>query len=167
MFDRIHLWSYLVWGSLLALGSKPKFRYQCFWLFYSYFLFLPNLIFARLYLRICLLLLGCPVYWHNVVWFLWSFIFLYSLELFISAFIDVSPLLFSWWVWLKLYQFYLLTEAAFSFIDILYYFFVSISFFSVLSLWFLFSNFGFWFFVLFLVALGITLGLIWNFSCFL
>ena len=43
-----------------------------------------------------------------------------NLSFFISKFVDLILLFFSWWVWLKVCQFYLLKETAFSFVDFCY-----------------------------------------------
>ena len=117
----------------------------CSW---SYgFILYPSSVFKDcIFLRTCPFLLGYSFDWHIVACNspLWSYVFLSvicSFSFFISNFMIWVLSLFSWWIWLKLYQF-LFEEPAFSFI----YFFVclfSLSLFYLFllwSLWFLFFN---------------------------
>ena len=99
-----------------------------------------------IFLRTCLFLLGCSFYWHIVACnsLLWSYVFLSvscNFSFLISNFMICVLSLFSWWIWLKLYQF-LFEEPAFSFIYLFVCLFSLSLFYLFLlwSLWFLFFN---------------------------
>ena len=139
MFNRIRLWSHLVLDFCLLEVFKSQFQFQYLWFVHSSFLFLLGLILEDCtFLRICAFLLGCPIYWHIV-----ACSSLYdplhfcnvhcNFSLFISNFIDLSPLFFSWWVSLRVYNFVdLFKEPAFSFINLFCDFLYSVSFISFL-----------------------------------
>ena len=78
-----------------------------------------------------------------------------NLSFFISKFVDLILLFVSWWVWLKVYQFYLLKEPAFSFIHLYYCFFHFFFIYFCLDLYDFFPSSNVWrvlfCFVLFLV----------------
>ena len=96
----------------------------------------------RLYiLRICLFLLSCPINWNTVPGSrLLRFLHFCGVGcnfFFISTFLDFSHLSFSWWVWLKVYQFCLsLQRISFNFVD-LWYCLSLFNLFLLSSLWFL------------------------------
>ena len=106
---------------------KSQFQFQCLWLVSSHFQFL--LVQSRkgcTFLRICPFLPGCPFYWHiifcgSLLMILCISVVSCNFSFLISNFIDLSPPVFSWWVWLKVCQFCLsFKEPAFSFIDLCY-----------------------------------------------
>ena len=105
---------------------KSQFQFQNLWLVYPYFLFLPDSVLKGCtFLIICLFLLDCPFRMHIV-----ALVVVYnplyfcddSFNLFLFLILFIWNLFFfcSWWVCLKVYQFYLLKEPAFSFIDLCY-----------------------------------------------
>ena len=93
-------------------------------------------------LRIGRFLLVCSLYWYVVVVVV-SHDPLYFCGVgcyffFTSHITDLDPLLFSWCIWLKTQQFYLFKEPAFSLTDLSYFYLVSISFSSAVSMFFFF-----------------------------
>ena len=78
------------------------------------------------FLKLCPFLLGCPICWHIPVH---SILIIFCISV---VLVVISPLsflilfgssLFSWWAWLKVYQFYLFKKPALGFIDLFYCFF--------------------------------------------
>ena len=130
MFSRTCLWSHLVLDvCLLEIFKSVSIHYL--WLFCSYFLFLPGSVlegctsrriypFFFLVAHFIAIMLLVAVSYDLLCFHDLSCNFLF----FISNFVDLSTLFFSWWVWLTVYQIYLFKELDFSFIDLCYYFFL-------------------------------------------
>ena len=119
----LHLWSHLVLYFCLLEDILLLIQIHYWLLIRSFCLFLPDSVWGDCsFLGIYPILLGCPFYCHITVCsgLLWSYVFLQgNISLFISDFIYPGPL-FSWWVWLYAYQFYLFKELALNLIDLFY-----------------------------------------------
>ena len=127
MFDRIRLWSHVVLAFVCWKIFNHSLNFIACELVCLYFLFLPGSVSEGCaFLIIYPFLPGCPFYWHIVACSnLYDPLYFCNIScyfsFFISISIDLSPLFFSWWVWLMVYQFvYLLKEPPFSFIDLCY-----------------------------------------------
>ena len=118
-----------IWSCSLFVGSS----------FYYWFNFITgncsvNILFLPesdlgdcTFLGICPFLLGCPFYWCIILHsnLLWCFVFLsYLLSLLFHFWFYLfgSFFYFTWWVWLKVYQFFFIfSKNQLCFIDIFYF----------------------------------------------
>ena len=96
MFDKIHLWSYLVLDFCWQNHFNHSFNYI---LMIGMFIFSISFWFnlGRFYLRICPIILGFPFYWHIVAWSSLDSLYFFGVccnFFFISNVNDLSPLLF-------------------------------------------------------------------------
>ena len=135
MLDRICLWSHLVLGFCLLENVYLGFNFITYnWSVYIHYFFLvQSSKVVPFLIRICPFLPSCP-FIDMYLLVVDSYDPLYrcgvgcNFSFFISPFIILSAIPFSWWVWLKVCQFcYVLKEPAFSFIDFLLCFKNSIS----------------------------------------
>ena len=109
MFGRIPLWSHPVLDFGL-LGVYYKFNFNIRDVCSDCLFFLDSALEDFMFLEIFPCLLGCPIYWHIPVHnFSHYFLYLYDIDYYFSSFIShfTWVLFFSWWAWLKIYQFYL------------------------------------------------------------
>ena len=113
MFDGIHLWNHLildfVFKAFVFFFNILLVDFNYWIIVCSCFLLIPGFLWeiVHIFLGVCAFLLGCPFYWCIVVHgnLIWSFFCGVCFRFSLLSLLVWALSLFSWWVWLEVYQF--------------------------------------------------------------